>query len=193
MCVGCTHRVASLAAGLVAMCAQADVTGGPGVTVTSSTGFVPVTWSEPTNGYGWGGSGRDRGDAWVPFAGWVDFGLLGEHRVTIDWNLTSQEPHRWLSWKVTRLGNDATPITGMEWDGAAWGALGSALLPPGSSGSAELRLSAEGGRQDYRLWFRGVSLEPASGGVSAIAFAVPSPASIALVGAAMLAARRRRI
>ncbi|MFM7807244.1 MAG: hypothetical protein ACKPEA_04855 [Planctomycetota bacterium] len=153
---------------------------------------MPVTWSEPTNGYGWGGSGRDRGDAWVPFAGWVDFGLLGEQRVTIDWNFTSQEPHRWLSWKVTRIGNDAAPITGMEWDGTAWRALGEALLPAGLSGSGIVRLAPDGGRNEYRLSFGGMSLEPASGGVSAIAFAVPSPASIALVGAALLAARRRR-
>lgn len=192
MSVGCTHRLASLATGVLAFAAYADLAGGPGVTVTSSTGFVPVTWSEPTNGYGWGGSGRDRGGAWVPFAGWVDFGLLGGQRVTIDWDLSLQEPHRWLSWKVSRLGNDAAPIAGMEWDGTAWRALGAALLPAGPSGSAVVQLTVDGGRHDYRLSFGGVSLEPASGGVSAIAFAVPSPASVALVGLAVMAARRRR-
>ena len=192
MSVGCTHRVASLAAGLIALGAQAELTGGPGVTVTSSTGFVPVTWSEPTNGYGWGGGGRDRGGAWVPFAGWADFGLLGGQSVTIEWNFASQEPHRWLSWRVMRLSNDPTPIAGMEWDGSAWRALGSALLPPGESGGAFVQLAADGGRHDYRLTFSGLSLEPASGGVSAIGFAVPAPSSVALVGAALIAARRRR-
>jgi len=192
MCVGCTRRVASLAAGLVAMCAQAGVTGGPGVTVTSSTGFVPVTWSEPTNGYGWGDAGRDRGDAWVPFAGWVDFGLLGGQRVNIDWNFSSTDPHRWLSWRVTRLTNDPTPIAGVEWDGAVWRTLGSVLLPPADAGSAIVQLAADGGRHEYRLSFGGVSTDPASGGIGAIAFAVPSPAPLALVGVAIAAARRRR-
>lgn len=192
MSVGCAHRVASLAAGLIALGAHAELTGGPGVTVTSSTGFVPVTWSEPTNGYGWGSTGRDRGNAWVPFAGWVDFGLLGGQRVTIDWDLSSQEPHQWLSWSVSRLGNDAAPILGMEWDGMAWRAVGSALLPAGPLGSAVVQLSPDGGRHDYRLSFRGLSTEPASGGVSAVAFAVPTPASAALVGLAIMATRRRR-
>lgn len=192
MSVGCTHRVASLAAGLIALAAHAELTGGPGVTVTSSTGFVPVTWSEPTNGYGWGGTGRDRGDAWVPFAGWVDFGLLGGQRVTIEWDLSSQEPHQWLSWRVSRLGNDASPITGMEWDGTAWRALGSALLPAGPTGNGVVQLGADGGRGEYRLAFRGVSIAPESGGIGAIAFAVPSPASLTLIGAAAALARRRR-
>ena len=192
MCVGCTHRVASLAAGLVAMCAQADVTGGPGVTVTSSTGFVPVTWSEPTNGYGWGGSGRDRGDAWVPFAGWVDFGLLGGQRVTVDWDFSRQEPHRWLAWSITRLGGDGSPIAGIEWRGGSWRPLGATTLLAADAGSVSLQLAADGGRHDYRLAFSGISIEPASEGIGSVTFAVPSPASITLVAFAFVAARRRR-
>jgi hypothetical protein len=66
------------------------------------------------------------------------------------------------------------------------------LLPAGAAGSSVVQLGIDGGRADYRLSFSGISINPESGGVGLIGFAVPAPASVALVGLAVAASRRRR-
>ncbi len=182
------------AIGLLALRAAADVSGGasPFVTVTSATGFVPVTWSEPTNGIGFGGGGRHGGSGPVPFAGWVDFGLLRDPSVTVEWDFTNEAPSRWLGWSVARLDARDTPIAGVSWDGASWQALGDAAASADASGSLALPLVEQAGRQDLRLSFWGITSEPAGLVSPPITFAVPAPGAGALVAVAMVVARRRR-
>ena len=187
-------HVGALAVGMLALRAAADLSGGasPFVTVTSSTGFVPVTWSEPTNGVGFGGGGRHGGSGPVPFAGWVDFGLLGESSVTVEWDFMLDAPSQWTSWSIERLDAQGTPLAGVSWDGVSWQSLGSAASPADVAGTWSLRLMDQPGRGEFRLSFAGLSSEPDTVSVRQIAFAVPAPGAAALVACAGLIAQRRR-
>jgi hypothetical protein len=187
-------HVGALAVGMLALRAAADLSGGasPFVTVTSSTGFVPVTWSEPTNGVGFGSGGRHGGSGPVPFAGWVDFGLLGDQSVTVDWNFMNESPSQWTGWNISRLDARDTPLAGVSWDGAVWQALGLIESPADVMGAWSLRLMDQPGRFDYRLAFGGFTTQPETISLQQIAFAVPAPGTAALIGLAAVMSRRRR-
>ena len=186
---------AALVLGLGALKAHAEVSGGAGsplITVTSRTGFVPVTWSEPTNGIGFGGGGRHGGSGTVPFAGWVDFGLPADPSVTVEWNFTSDAPSQWLAWSIARLDAQDTPLAGVCWDGQAWQALGASLGPVDAAGLWSWNRIDQPAPVAYRLSFSGITDAPESVGISAVAFAVPAPGAVALVAVAATLARRRR-
>lgn len=188
-------RVGAFAIGLLALRATAELPGAgasPFVTVTSPTGFVPVTWSEPTNGIGFGGGGRRGGSGPVPFAGWVDFGLLGDQSVTVEWDFNDDAPSRWLEWSIARLDARDTPLVGVSWDGLAWQALGNALEAGSAAASWNVRLGTGPGPFEYRLSFRGVTSEPDSMPSPPVSFVVPAPGASALVATALAFSRRRR-
>lgn len=163
----------------------------PVIAVTSATGFVPVTWSEPTNGIGFGDGGRHGGSGLVPFAGWADFGLPGDPSFMLEWNFAGDASSRWLAWSVVRLDAPDTPLAGVSWDGVAWRALGGSSTPPTASGS--WLVTPEGGRGPvaFRVRFEGFTSDPDGLGWPVL-FSVPTPGAVTLAAVAVWAARRRR-
>jgi hypothetical protein len=187
-------HAAALSAGLMALEAHGDVTGGLPIGVTSSTGFVTLTGTQPTSAFGflgdWTRGGAD-GSVSVPFEGWADFGLPGD-RLTVDWNFNAIEPDRFLGWRLVSRTQPDRILAGVAWSGTAWVALGSAMLAPAESGRVEIRLDSADALRVLRIAYGGLSVGPDGSAMGGVSFAVPAPGSVALIGLAAAISRRRR-
>ena len=172
--------------------AHGGVIGDDAITVSSAAGFVPVIWDEPTNGFGVADGGKHHdGSVTLPFAGWSDFGLLGDQRITITWNFTSVEPDRYLWWTITPRQASNQVMAGMRWDASQWSSMGAAPVVPGMTGQAELQLGSSGVAQFYRVQFGGLSAGLDASAQAGVSF-VPSPGAASLIALAGLIGNRRR-
>ena len=133
------HTAVWMTVAAAAAAAHGGLIGGDAITVSSATGFVPVVWDEPTNGFGVVGDSKHHdGSVTLPFAGWSDFGLLGDQRITITWNFTAVEPDRYLWWTITPRQASNQVLAGMGWDAMQWSSMGAAPLVPGMTGWAQV-------------------------------------------------------
>jgi MYXO-CTERM domain-containing protein len=172
--------------------AHGGLIGGDAITVSSATGFVPVIWDEPTNGFGVVGDSKHHdGSVTLPFTGWSDFGLQGDQRITITWNFTAVEPDRYLWWTITPRQASNQVLAGMGWDAMQWSSMGAAPLVPAMTGQAELQLGSSGVAQFYRVRFGGLSAGLDAGAQAGVTF-VPSPGAVSLMALAGLIGHRRR-
>ena len=191
-----THAAVAIA-GLIAGGARGDVIGGFPLTVATSTGFATLAGTQPTSAFGfegdWTRAGAD-GSVTVPFAGWADFGSLGDG-LSVNWDFSAMDPDRYLWWRLTPRSEPARILAGVSWNGTAWTAIGSAVLDAAMIGEVHFTLAAADVGRTLRLSFGGLSIGPdgsAMEGVHFVASTIPAPGSVALLGLAAAITRRRR-
>ena len=186
------HTAVWMTAAAATVAAQADVIGDDAIVISCANGFVPVIWDEPTNGFGVADGGKHHdGSVTLPFAGWSDFGLLGDQRIAITWNFTSVEPDRYLWWSITPRQASNQVLAGMRWDASQWTTVGAAPVVPGMTGRTELQLGSSGVAQFYRVQFGGLSAGLDASAQAGVMF-VPSPGAASLIALAGFTVNRRR-
>ena len=187
-------HVGVLVAGLTAAQARGEMIGGLPITVTSSTGFVTMTGAQPTSAFGflgdWTRDGAD-GSVTIPFVGWADFGLPGDH-LSVDWNFSAQEPDRMLWWRLSSRSEPGRILAGLEWNGSAWAAVGAATMEAAEVGRVHVTLTSADLGRALRLTYGGLSVGTDGSAMPGVSFAVPAPGAVALLGLATVIARRRR-